>query len=145
MNLSQHFTLEEATHSGLAIRLGITNQPSEACIERMRDAAGQMEAVRTLLGGVKIWVTSWYRCLALNRALRSADTSAHIQGWAIDFVAPPFGTPLQVCRAILDAHILMDQLIYEGSWVHISFNPRGWQQALTAHFSPTGVTYTQGI
>ena len=30
MNLSEHFTLEEATYSETAVRMGISNQPSPA-------------------------------------------------------------------------------------------------------------------
>ena len=39
MNLSEHFTLDEATYSETAVRMGISNQPSAAQLENMKAAA----------------------------------------------------------------------------------------------------------
>ena len=50
MQLSEHFSLEEATHSDTATRLGISNQPSPQQLENMKVAAAGMEKVRELLG-----------------------------------------------------------------------------------------------
>jgi putative chitinase len=43
------------------------------------------------------------------------------------------------------AALKFDQLIAEGRWVHVSFSPRPRNQVLTAHFSASGVSYTQGL
>jgi hypothetical protein len=78
-----------------------------------------------------ITIKSGYRSLALNRAIGSKDTSQHIKGQAADFIAPRFGTPLEIVTALRDSGIAYDQLILEFAgkgrgWVHVSFadNPR---------------------
>lgn len=143
--LSPHFTLEEATFSETATRRGIDNTPTEIVKANMVNAAEQMERVRSLLG-CPVAVSSWFRCLLLNRAIGSSDTSDHRNGWAIDFISPKFGTPKEVCKKIAASDIKFDQLIFEGTWVHISFGPKMRQQILTAHFAKgKKTTYSVGI
>lgn len=145
MNLSQHFTLDEATFSETAVRKGIDNTPSATVIANMVKASAGMEMVRDVLRA-PVHISSWFRCLLLNRAVGSSDTSGHRQGWSIDFKAPKFGTPKEICEAIVRAGIKFDQLIYEGTWVHISFDPAMRGQVLTAVFKPGKKTvYLTGI
>lgn len=47
--------------------------------------------------------------------------SQHVDGEAIDWIAPKFGTPLECCRAIEGSDVRFDQLIYEVTWCHTSF------------------------
>ena len=42
-----------------------------------------------------------------------------------------FGAPRDVCRAIAASSLAFDQLIEEGSWTHLSFDPRMRRQILT--------------
>lgn len=142
MQLSAHFTLDELTHSELAERKGIDNTPTPAVINNLRITCGKMEAVRTLLKSA-IFVSSGYRCLTLNRLLGSKDTSAHVKGWAIDFKCPGFGTPVQIVDAIKASGIKVDQVIEEGTWVHISFAPAMRQQFLKATFKNGRATYSE--
>lgn len=124
--LSAHFTLAEFVRSDKARELGIDNQPTPALITNLRRLAAQMEQVRNLLGDREIKVNSAYRCLELNRALGSRDTSMHRHGLAIDFVCPNFGTPLAICREIAASTIPFDQVIHEyGSWVHFGLAVEG--------------------
>lgn len=121
--LSTHFSVEEATFSKTALRLGITNQPTPAELEVMRKAAIGMERVRALLGNKPISVSSWLRGHALNLAVGGKESSQHRKGEAIDFNCFSFGSPLQICKH-LESHadlIRFDQLILEPGWVHISF------------------------
>jgi putative chitinase len=135
MNLSEHFTLEEATYSETASRLGISNQPSEQQLENMKKSAQGMEEVRALLGK-SIHINSWLRLPEVNQAVGGAKVSSHMDGWAIDFTCKDFGTPLMVAKAIEDAGIKFDQLIHEyGIWTHISFAPEMRMQKLTI-FNP---------
>lgn len=122
IKLSSHFFLGETFRSDTAERMGIDNTPPEDVIKTMKDTAFEMELLRSMLG-TPITVNSWYRCLALNRALGSKDTSQHILGEAVDFVSPLYGVPRAICKFILDhsGNIPFDQLILEHSWVHISF------------------------
>lgn len=146
MKLSLHFTLEEAVFSSTAVRLGIDNTMPGGMLQNMMSAAEQLEEVRTLLGSRKLHVDSWYRCFELNKAVRGSSMSAHTKGWAIDFTCAEFGSPVEICRAIIASPLEYDQLIMEGSWVHISFEPAMRLDKLTAHFTPgRPTTYTEGI
>jgi hypothetical protein len=49
----------------------------------------------------------------------------------VDFNCYGFGSPREVCRAIAAATIPFDQLIEEGTWCHLSFDPRMRRQILT--------------
>lgn len=124
MNLSPHFTLDELVASQTAARLGIDNTPPADIIERLRHLClVALEPARTLLGNKAVTITSGFRCLAVNRAIGSGDTSAHVRGLAADFICPGFGTPLDICRAISQSDIAFDQVIHEfGSWCHLGLS-----------------------
>lgn len=109
----------------------IDNQPPPEVVATLRTTAARMEQVRRLLGGRVITVSSGYRCPELNRAVGGARTSAHLTGHAVDFNCYGFGTPLEVCRALTGSDLAFDQVIEEGAWVHISFDPRMRRQVLT--------------
>lgn len=142
--LAAHFSLEELTFSSTANRLGIDNAPSLETIARLTIAAMGMEKIRALLGA-PISIDSGYRCPALNKAVGGVPDSAHLQGYAVDFLCPGYGSPLMIARAIAGSDITFDQCIQEGTWVHVSFDPRARHQALTATFGPNGATYSGGV
>lgn len=144
--LSPNFTLEEAVASQTAARRGIDNTPGAAVLWNMTSAAERLEDVRTLLGA-PMRVSSWYRSPALNAAIGgSSSPTGHSSGWCIDFEAPDFGDPYAVCCAIRDSGIRFAQLIYEGTWTHISFAPSLQGDLLTARFHPGApTTYERGI
>jgi hypothetical protein len=122
-SLSDHFSLAEALASETAERMNLMNTPDDTATSVMYRTAIAMERVRLVLGNKSIHINSWYRCLLLNRALSSKDSSQHLKGEAVDFICPAFGDPLAICRALIAAYdsIRFDQLILEHSWVHISF------------------------
>lgn len=123
MRLSAHFSFEEATISQTAARLGIENEPSDAVIKNMEKAALGMELVRLELNQNLIHVSSWFRCLELNRAIGSKDTSAHVTGFAVDFTCPTYGNPDTIVRKIIASKVPFQQIIREyDRWVHIAFN-----------------------
>lgn len=143
MNLSENFTLDEATFSETAVRLGINNQPSLEQLENMKITAQGMEAIRKLLGK-PIKVSSWLRLPEVNKAIGGAAKSSHMDGWAVDFVCPSYGDPYAVAKALKDSEIQVDQVIHEfGRWVHVSFAPEMRNQFLTI-FKPQN-KYVSGI
>lgn len=139
-HLSPNFTLEELTLSQTASRRSLDNTPPPAVLEHLKATALRMEAVRELLMR-PILVSSGYRSPAVNAAVGGVPTSAHTQGWAVDFISPGFGDPLHICKAIEASKLEFDQVIQEGTWVHISFAPTMRRQCLTK----TGDGYAQGI
>lgn len=120
--LSAHFSFNEAVISSTAARNGIDNNPNMAELAVMVTAAQKMEVVREYLS-TPIHINSWYRSLALNRELKSKDSSQHIKGEAIDFISPAYGSPSLIVKRLSAAKeiINFDQLILEHDWVHISF------------------------
>lgn len=144
--LSPHFTLEELVFSQTAARKGIDNTPSPAVLANLKRVAETLEAVRSLLGDVPIRISSGYRSPALNKAIGGAKTSKHMDGLAVDFTAPGFGTVLQTAKKIAASGIAFDQVICEyGSWVHLGLAPlaqtaRGEKLSIYA-----GTGYLKGI
>lgn len=130
MMLSPHFSLEELTISDYAGRNGIGNSPPPSVQKTLFDTARNMELVRSTLG-YPIHVSSGYRCAALNAGVGGANSSAHLSGYAVDFVCPQFGTPFDCAMAIAATQIAFDQLILEFGWAHISFAPPLRHQCLT--------------
>lgn len=126
--LTAHFALEELACTQ---HREFDNMPPPDVVETLRATAASMEGIRSLLGSRVISVSSGYRCRALNRAVGGARTSAHLTGHAVDFNCYGYGEPLAVCRAIAGSNLAFDQLIEEGRWVHISFDPRLRRQVLT--------------
>ena len=142
--LSEHFTLEELTFSATAQRKQIDNKPPADVLENMKRLAAGLEEVRAALGNKPMRINSGYRSPKLNRAVGGARLSAHMAGYAADFVCPDFGSPLKIVKALAATGIQFDKLIQEGTWVHISFAPEARRQLLTAHFGPNGTSYTAG-
>lgn len=144
MKLSEHFTIEELVASQIATRRRIDNRPGPAIVENLRRVAGVLEQVRALVGRPVI-VSSGYRSPVLNAAAGGARDSAHMQGLAADITVAGLA-PKDLAKAIVKAGIEFDQLIYEGTWVHIGLAAGKLRnQVLTATFAPGGVVYSKGI
>ena len=131
MYISPHFTLLEAYKSYKAIRLGIDNHPPELLIPTLQATAQNLlEPVRTHYK-TPITPSSFYRCLPLNRAIKSKDSSQHRKGQAVDFEVPGVSN-VDLAHWIAD-NLEFDQLILEfyqkgvpmSGWVHVSWTPTG--------------------
>lgn len=141
MQLSPHFTLEEATYSETAIRMHINNQPDERQLANMKQAAEKLEEARNVTGALRI--NSWLRLPDVNVAVGGSKVSSHMDGWAVDCSSSTL-TPYELCQLVLKSGIKFDQLIHEfGRWMHLSFAPEMRQQTLTI-FKPEG-KYKPGI
>jgi len=143
-SFSRYFTLDELTFSDTATRLHIDNTPPAAIVDVLKDTAQRLDQVRDLLGG-PVQIVSAYRSAALNSAMGGVAGSDYTTGRGVDFICRSFGTPLQICQQIIKAGIKFDQLIQEGVWVHISFDPQMRNQVLTASFANGTTTYTNGL
>jgi putative chitinase len=144
MKLTPNFYLAEFTNSNYATRHGIKNTPSSQIKQNLQVLANGLEEVRTLLAK-PISISSGYRNLELNRAMGGSNNSAHMLGYAADFDSNEYGTPKQIVKAIKDSNIEYDQLINEGDWVHISFDPKQRNQTYTATFKNGKATYSEFV
>lgn len=120
IKLSEHFSLDEFTRTS---HLTLGNTPSADIINHLKVVSIGMEKIRHLLGDNPIHINSGYRSPAVNEAVGGAKNSAHLYGYAADFVCPDFGKPIDICKFLVQTDLKYDQLIQEGSWVHISFAP----------------------
>lgn len=148
--LSPNFTLAELTFSQTATRRGLLNEPGPIELANLYRLANCLEEVRALLGGVAILPSSGFRSPLINRLVKGSRNSAHMLGLACDFTAPRYGTPLQVCRKLAaEGPWFMDQLIFEGTWVHLGLSPASVasrREVLTAVFTPgKKTTYVKGL
>lgn len=123
MKISKHISIEEATLSPTALRLGIDNTPNEDVLVNMKLVAERcFEPIREWYGK-PIKVNSFYRCEALNKAVKGSLTSQHVQGKAMDIsTGTKAGNKLIYDWA--KENLIFDQLIneYDYAWVHISYN-----------------------
>lgn len=125
MQLTPHFTLAELTASSTARARGLDNTPPPEIVPRLVLTAEMLERIRATLG-VPIIVTSGYRGRQVNAAVGGVTSSDHTQGHAADIVAPRYGTPYQIAKALapMVQVLSIGQLILEGvkgkQWVHVS-------------------------
>jgi uncharacterized protein YcbK (DUF882 family) len=138
MQLSEHFSLDELTHTD---HRQFDNTPNASEMSNLVRLAAFLEDVKTVLGGKPVMINSAFRCKAVNDAVGSRDTSQHRIGCAADIRVPGM-TPDEVVKAVMAAGLGYDQVIREfDRWTHISIpnkpedKPR--QQALIIDRSGT--------
>ena len=117
MNLTEHFTLEELTHTD---HRQYDNTPNDSELENLKRLAEFLEEVKTLLGGRPIMVNSAFRSKQVNDAVGSRDSSFHRIGCAVDIRVPQL-TPDEVVKAVIASNLPYDQVIREfDRWTHLS-------------------------
>ena len=115
--MTEHFTLEELTHTD---HRQFDNTPNDAELKNIQRLAEFLEQVKTVLGGKPIMVNSAFRSKQVNDAVGSKDTSQHRIGCAADIRVPAM-TPDEVVKAIIASDLGYDQVIREfDRWTHIS-------------------------
>ena len=115
--LTEHFTLEELTHTD---HREFDNTPNDEEKANLKRLALFLEQVKEVLGGKPIMVNSAFRCKQVNDAVGSKDTSQHRIGCAADIRVPSM-TPDEVVKAVIASGIPYDQVIREfDRWTHIS-------------------------
>lgn len=119
--LSTHFNVKEFTDSDTALRLNIDNSLPIDLWKNAVTTAEMLERIREHLCS-PIIITSGYRCIPLNRAIGSKDTSDHTKALAADFKAPKAGSPLYIAQQLAPLVDMLNigQLIYEHTWLHVS-------------------------
>jgi len=130
--LSKSFTVREFVASATADRLGLDNTPTQEEINNAkRLCENVLQPIRDHFG-LHVKVTSGIRMLPLNRALRSKDTSDHVDGNAADIeILHPSVSNFQLADFIRSSIPRYKQLILEcytpgdpnSGWVHVSYDP----------------------
>jgi len=130
MNLSEHFTLAEATASQTADRYFIDNTPPPVYIEKLKVVAKNiLEPVRVEFD-IPFKPSSWYRCQELCIKIGSKSTSQHALAEAVDFEVP--GIDNLTLAYWMQDNVDFDKLILEfysdgdphSGWVHASYRSK---------------------
>ena len=117
MQLSDHFTLEELTHTD---HRQFENTPNASELANLVRLAGFLEKLKALLGNKPVMINSAFRSKQVNDAVGSKDSSQHRVGCAADLRIPNM-TPDEVVRAVIASDLPFDQVIREfDRWTHIS-------------------------
>jgi len=124
-NLSEHFTIDEASHSDYAKKSGIDNELPSIFYDNARLIARHiLEPIRERFGAFS--PQSWYRGVALNKAVGGRESSQHCKAQAVDFEVKGYNN-LEVALWVRD-NLIYDQLILENyngeshsGWIHISW------------------------
>lgn len=129
MQLSEHFSLEELTHTD---HRQYDNTPTDKELANLVRLAEFLEVVKAVLGGKPIMINSAFRSKQVNDAVGSKDSSQHRTGCAADIRVPGM-TPDEVMKSIRSADIEFDQAIREfNRWTHISIAAEGVAPRKTA-------------
>jgi len=129
MQLSEHFSLEELTHTD---HRTLDNTPTDAELANLVRLAEFLEVVRSVLDNRNLLINSAFRSKAVNDSVGSKDTSQHRTGCAADIRVSGL-TPDQVVASIIASDIEYDQIIKEfDRWTHISIPQDGVKPRKTA-------------
>lgn len=130
--MTENYTLHSFTYSRKAEANQIDNTPSEAVQRTLEFTGASVERVNQVLGHV-VRILSGYRCEALNTLVKGSKSSQHMRGEAADIDCPKFGDAKAVALALRPyvKIIGIDQMILEGTWVHLSFSVNPRYQILT--------------
>lgn len=115
------------TNSATAKRLGINNKPTASHLSNMAELAKHIfEPIREYFG-VPIYVSSGYRSVALNKAIKGSTTSQHSIGESMDIDMDNTSISNKDIFEFIKTNLNFDQLIWEfgnnenPSWVHVSY------------------------
>ena len=125
--ISKHISYKEGIKSNTAMRLNIDNSPGEYHLGNMNAIALNIfEPLREWVGG-PIKINSFYRSVALNKAIGGSSRSQHCEGRAMDIDDTfRYKTNAEMYKYIKE-NLSFDQMIWEfgtdknPDWVHISY------------------------
>jgi hypothetical protein len=127
--ITEHFSLEELTHSNTAIHHNVKNIPNEIQLQNIKHLAiNLLEPIRVHYNA-PVYLSNCFRCKKLNQLVGGAINSQHlaITGAAAD-IKNIKGYNLGDVYRWIKENLLYDQLIWESgndmnpSWIHISYN-----------------------
>ncbi|MDY3847735.1 MAG: D-Ala-D-Ala carboxypeptidase family metallohydrolase [Prevotella sp.] len=139
--LTEHFSLEEMTHSAMGSRRGMKNEPDEVQVENLKALCEKvLEPLREHLG-TPVRINSGFRSKEVNKLVGGKDNSQHLRGQAADLMVHNTQEMIRMMHFIMD-ETDFDQLILErnkwgSQWVHVSHKRDGGNrhQVLSRPFS----------
>jgi zinc D-Ala-D-Ala carboxypeptidase len=128
--ISEHLELAEVIRSEQAKRLGLSNMPTPEHIENFKKLAENIfEPIRNNFR-VPIHISSGYRSVELNKAIKGSSSSQHCKAEAIDvdMDGSSNGVTNKMVFDYIYKNLNFDQLIWEygndsnPDWVHVSYS-----------------------
>ena len=144
MKLSKNLSLAEVVRSETAKRLDIDNTPTKEHLENLKVIAEKVfQPIRDHFE-CPIHVSSGYRGERLNRAIKGAKTSLHMQGQALDIDMDFTKVSNTDIFNYIKDNLEFDTLIWEFSnedgspkWVHVSYREgKNRNQVIEAYRDP---------
>ena len=122
MNLTQHFTLEELSHSDYADAHGIRNYPSQQAQQNLIMLCVLILEPLRIAIGQPIRINSAYRCKQVNMGVGGVSNSHHLLGLAAD-INFDNETQLNAMIKVLRNNRHLDLALIERSksskWLHV--------------------------
>ena len=151
MTICPHLTLQEVIKSNTALRLNIDNYPPEEYIQNIKILAGKVFQPLRDNFQTPIYISSGYRCLALNTAIGGSKSSQHCKGQAFDIDQDNKNAKVSNREVFyfIKNNLDFDQLIWEfgdsrnPDWVHVSYNtetPENNSKQVLAAYKENGKT-----
>lgn len=134
VKISPNFTQYDVCHSDTALKLGIDNIPSPQIIQTATILCKNILEPIVVYYNKRLNVSCMYRGKDLNKRLKGAVTSQHLLGQACDFTITGINCKkifndiisgricLPVNKKPIPLNQLVDQCIYENTWIHISYS-----------------------
>lgn len=123
--MSKYFKLEEFLTSSTARKKSIENLPSWEVVERLKELAEFLDGLREAWGS-GIYISSGFRNMKLNEAVKGVSNSAHLYGLAAD-IQPANGKMKEFKVFVLEwvKDKCFDQVIMEKNkkgteWIHVA-------------------------
>ena len=125
----KYFTIPELTHSITADAYGIDNTPTAEAVPLM------VELITKVLDPIRekwqspIYITSGYRCPALNAKVGGSPTSYHLRGMAADISSR---CPFHNAALFTEIRIMHDKGLLpltecymhrQGLYIHVAYDP----------------------
>ena len=125
----KYFKMKELSHSDTAVSVRIDNTPTAAAVPLM------VELIDRVLDPIRekwqspIYITSGYRCAALNKKVGGVENSYHTRGMAADITAKSvfYNTALYTeIRILHDKGLIPLTECYmerQGLYIHVAYDP----------------------
>ena len=121
--ITPHFTLYDIGFSQTAVTYGFDNTPTPLIIKNATLLYQKvLEPLRNHYN-CAVSVHCTYRCPQVNAKIGSKSTSQHIVGQAVDFNV--VGHSIEEVYQYIKNNMVFDQLIQEGTWIHVSYKATG--------------------
>lgn len=143
----KYFTIGELTESATARRYNIKNVPGTIELTNLISLVENLlDPLRSLLGK-PIFVSSGYRCKALNSKVGGSKTSQHMKGQAADIYLKGLSN-IVIAKVLVVSDLQWDQcIIYDKlenpTWIHLSYKTSGNRNQILFYNGKSYVTVTK--